>query len=127
VRTALSLIRSRNPFLLGAIAWWGFDIAVLWACFCAFGDPPPTGVLVMAYFVGMLANALPLPGGIGGVDGGMIGAFAAFGVGIDVALVAVLTYRIFSFWLPTVPGIIAYLQLRRTMTRWSETRPAAPA
>ena len=61
--------------------WWGFDIAVLWACFHAFGaDPPPIAVIVMAYFVGMLANTLPLPGGIGGVDGGMIGAFAAFDV-----------------------------------------------
>jgi uncharacterized protein (TIRG00374 family) len=74
----------------------------------------------------MLANALPLPGGIGGVDGGMIGAFAAFGVGIDIGVVAVLTYRIFSFWLPTVPGIVAYLQLRRTVSRWNEQQAAAP-
>jgi len=41
VRTALSLIRSRDPFLLGAVGWWGFDIAVLWACFHAFGASPP--------------------------------------------------------------------------------------
>ena len=74
----------------------------------------------MAYFVGMLANVLPLPGGIGGVDGGMIGAFAAFGVEIDVAVVAVLSYRIFSFWLPTLPGAVAYLQLRRTVHRWAD-------
>ena len=37
-------------------------------------------VLVIAYFTGMLANALPLPGGIGGVEGGMIGALVGFGV-----------------------------------------------
>lgn len=123
VRTALDLIRSRNPQLLGAIGWWGFDIAVLWACFHAFGAAPSVAVVVMAYFVGMLANVLPLPGGIGGVDGGMIGAFAAFGVEIDVAVVAVLSYRIFSFWLPTLPGAVAYLQLRRTVHRW-EDEPA---
>ena len=69
-------------------------------------------MIVLAYFVGMLGNALPLPGGIGGVDGGMIGAFAAFGVSSDYAIGAVLTYRAFAFWLPTLPGAVAYFQLR---------------
>jgi uncharacterized membrane protein YbhN (UPF0104 family) len=118
VRTALDLIRSRDPALLGAVGWWAFDIAVLWACFHAFGSAPPEAVIVMAYFVGMLANTLPLPGGIGGVDGGMIGAFTAFGVNVDVSVVAVLSYRAFAFWLPTLPGAVAYFQLRRTVQRW---------
>jgi uncharacterized protein (TIRG00374 family) len=112
---------------LGAIAWWGFDIAVLWACFHAFGASPPKGVIVMAYFIGMLGNTLPLPGGIGGVDGGMIGAFAAFGVHVQVAIVAVLAYRAFAFWLPTLPGGIAYLQLRRTVHRWQSAAAEAPS
>ena len=86
VRTAIELIRSRDPGLLGALAWWGFDICVLWAMFHAFGSPPPFTVIWMAYFVGMLGNLLPLPGGIGGVEGGMIGAFAAFGVNFDLAV-----------------------------------------
>ncbi len=118
VRVALEVLRSRDPHLLGALAWWAFDIAVLWACFHAFGASPPKGEIVMAYLVGMLANTLPLPGGIGGVDGGMIGACAAFGLPVRLSVVAVLAYRVFSFWLPTVPGAIAYLQLRRTMQRW---------
>lgn len=118
IRTALGLVRSRNPHLLGAVAWWGFDIAVLWACFHAFGASPPKAVIVMAYFVGMIGNTLPLPAGIGGVDGGMIGAFSAFGVSVDTAIVSVLAYRAFAFWLPTLPGAVAYLQLRRTVQRW---------
>jgi uncharacterized membrane protein YbhN (UPF0104 family) len=126
VRTAIDLIRSRDLHLLGAIAWWGFDIATLWACFHAFGASPPSGVIVMSYFVGMLGNTLPLPGGIGGVDGGMIGAFTAFGVDIQVAIVAVLAYRAFAFWLPTLPGAVAYVQLRRTVHRWqAEAVPAS--
>jgi uncharacterized protein (TIRG00374 family) len=120
IRAAIGLVRERNPSLLGAVAWWGFDIAVLWACFHAFGASPPKGVIVMSYFVGMLANTLPLPGGIGGVDGGMIGAFVAFGVDAELSVVAVLAYRAFAFWLPTLPGAIAYLQLRRTVQRWSD-------
>jgi uncharacterized membrane protein YbhN (UPF0104 family) len=124
VRTALALIRTRDPFLLGALAWWGFDIAVLWACFHAFGASPPKGVIVMSYFVGMVGNTLPLPGGIGGVDGGMIGAFTAFGIDVEVSIVAVLAYRAFAFWLPTLPGAIAYLQLRRTVQRWRTRTPS---
>lgn len=121
VRTAIELVRSGDLGLLGAPAWWGFDIATLWASFHAFGASPPYAVIIMAYFVGWIANTLPLPGGIGGVEGGMIGAFSAFGVNVQSAVVAVLAYRAFSFWLPTLPGGIAYLQLRRTVRRWQES------
>jgi uncharacterized membrane protein YbhN (UPF0104 family) len=120
VRTAIDLIRTRDPRLLGAPAWWGFDMCVLWAMFHAFGSPPPFTVIWMAYFVGTLGNVLPLPGGLGGVEGGMIGAFAAFGVEFNLAVLAVLSYRAISFWLPTLPGAVAYLQLRRIVARWRE-------
>jgi uncharacterized membrane protein YbhN (UPF0104 family) len=118
VRDALRLARSADPGVLGALMWWGFDIAVLWACFEAFGDAPAVGVLVIAYFVGTLANTLPLPGGIGGVEGGIIGVLAAFGVDPALALIAVLAYRGFAFWLPILPGAIAFVTLRRTVARW---------
>jgi uncharacterized membrane protein YbhN (UPF0104 family) len=114
-RGALDLLRRREPGLVGAVAWWGFDIAVLGACFAAYGDTPDVAVLVMGYFTGMLANTLPLPGGVGAVEGGMIGAFIAFGVPGGLAIVAVLTYRLYAFWLPTVPGAIAFVQLRRSL------------
>jgi uncharacterized membrane protein YbhN (UPF0104 family) len=120
VRTAVSLIRTRDPGLLGAVAWWGFDISVLWAMFHAFGSAPPFTVIWMAYFVGTLGNLLPLPGGLGGVEGGMIGAFAAFGVNFNLAVLAVIAYRAISFWLPTLPGAIAYFQLRRKVAQWRE-------
>jgi putative heme transporter len=127
VRTAMDLIRERRPGVLGAIVWWTFDILVLWAMFHAFGTPPPLSVIWMCYFVGTLANLLPLPGGLGGVEGGMIGAFAAFGVSFDLAVLAVLSYRAISFWLPTIPGGIAYFQLRKTVAQWkSEQSPSAP-
>ncbi|HEY2602040.1 MAG TPA: lysylphosphatidylglycerol synthase transmembrane domain-containing protein [Thermoleophilaceae bacterium] len=118
VRGALELARSFEPGLIGAFAWWGFDIAVLWASFHAFGVAPPVAVIVMGYFVGTLANTLPLPGGVGGVDGGMIGAFLAFGVDPGTAVLAVLSYRAIAFWLPTLPGLVAYFQLRRTVGDW---------
>ena len=120
VREAMRHARAKDPALLGSVCYWGFNIAVLWACFHAFGDPPPWGVLIMGYFVGMLGNLLPLPGGVGGVDGGMIGAYAAFDVPIGLATVAVLSYRGFAFWLPTIPGAVAYFQLRKLVAQWRE-------
>src|SRR3954453_5621133 len=127
VRDARRLLRTGNAGLIGAIMWWGFDIAVLWACFRAFGAAPSFAVITVAYLVGMLANTLPLPGGVGGVDGGMVGALIAFGVEPDLALIAVLGYRGFAFWLPIAPGAIAYLGLRRTVAGWEREDAGEPA
>jgi uncharacterized membrane protein YbhN (UPF0104 family) len=126
VRTAIELARAGHWGLLGAPAWWGFDICVLWAGFHAFGDAPDFTIIWMAYFVGMFGNLLPLPGGLGGVEGGMIGALAAFGVDFKLSVLAVLSYRAISFWLPTLPGAIAYFQLRRTVARWRERPGGMP-
>ena len=113
VRGAIATLRERPLNYLWAVGWWAFDIAVLWACLHAFGSPPPVGVVVASYFIGMTANLLPLPGGIGGVEGGMIGALIAFNVPGGLAIVSVLSYRAFSFWLPTIPGAIAYIGILR--------------
>ena len=119
MRDALAHVRSRDPALLGAIALLGLPDPR------AVGGVPrvrrlaAVGVLVLAFFVGMLGNLLPMPGGVGGVEGGMIGAFVAFGVDGGLAVVAVLVYRAFTFWLPLIPGVIAYFQLRKTVERWA--------
>ena len=90
-------MRSADPRLLGAFAWWGFDVAVLWAMLNAFGAPPPLAVVVLAYFVGQVANTIPIPGA---VSGGLVGVLLAFGVDADLALAAVLAYRAIAIWLP---------------------------
>jgi uncharacterized protein (TIRG00374 family) len=118
VREAVRMARRLDAGLVGALLWWAGDVAVLWACFEAFGDSPALAVIVMAYFIGMLANTLPLPGGIGGVDGGMVAALVAFGTDPALAVVAVVAYRGFAFWLPIVPGAAAWITLRRTVARW---------
>lgn len=127
IRIGLGLLRTRDPHLLGALGWWGFDVAVLWASFHAFGGAPALPVIVVAYFIGQLGNLLPLPGGIGGVDGAMIGAFSVFGIPGSLAVVSVLAYRALAFWLPTLPGAVAYFQLRRTVRGWETDGPAPGA
>jgi hypothetical protein len=65
----------------------------------------------MGYLAGTLANVIPLPGGLGGVEGAMIGAFLAFGVDPGLAVAAVLGFRALEYWLPIVPGLLAYVRL----------------
>jgi putative heme transporter len=115
LQAALAMVKRRDPSVLGAVAAWYFDIGTLWASFHAFGHAPSPALIVMGYFVGTLANVLPLPGGIGGVEGGMIGCFIAFGVPAQLAVLAVLAYRTISYWLPTIPGAVAYFRLREAI------------
>jgi uncharacterized protein (TIRG00374 family) len=122
MRSALDHVRRNDPALAGALVFWLCNIGTLWASFHAFGHAPSIWVIAMGFWVGMLGNLLPLPGGVGGVDGAMIGAFTAFGVDFGLATVAVLVYRAFAFWLPTIPGLIAYFQLRKTVRRWGDQR-----
>src|SRR5271165_1434907 len=118
--SALELVRSGDRSWLAAVPAWGFEIGILWASFRAFGSSPPVAVLIMGFYVGTLANTLPLPGGIGGVEGGMIGAFIGFGVDGSLAVLAVLAYRTISYWIPLLPEGVAYLQLRHTVGDWRE-------
>jgi putative heme transporter len=124
VRDAVAHVRSGDPRLLGALAWWTFDAAVLWAMLHAFGAPPPFAVVVLAYFVGQVGNTIPIPGA---VSGGIVGVLVAFAVPADLALVSVLAYRAIAIWLPAPIGLVALGSLRRTMARWSEEdAPAEP-
>lgn len=116
---ALELVHSELG-VLGALVYWALDIAALWASLHAFGNPPPVPAVVMAYFIGQLLNVIPIPGGVGGVEGGMIGALIAFGTPGSLAVLGVLAYRLISFWLPTLPGAIAYVRLRGTVARWRQ-------
>ncbi len=129
-RTAMEIARHPGqalPAILGAIGFWAANIAVLWACFHAFGETVPKGVLVQGFFVGMAANLLPFfPGGVGSVDAGMIAAFLAFDEPASAVIVSVLAYRVIAFWLPILPGAIAYIQLRRTVSQWRAQGVRAP-
>lgn len=121
IRTAWAYVRSPRKgglAISGAIGYWAANIGILWASFEAFDESVPIGVLVMGFFVGMVGNLIPDPAGVGGVDAGLIGAFLIFGIPADTVIAAVLIYRLIAFWMPLPPGIVAFLQLRRTVARW---------
>jgi uncharacterized membrane protein YbhN (UPF0104 family) len=120
VRSATRHVRRADPRLLGALAWWGFDLAVLFATFQALGTPPSAAVLVLAYFTGAVANTIPLPGLVAGSTTGVL---LAFGVDASLALPAVLAYRAVALWLPALLGAAAMTGLRATVAKWSRVEP----
>jgi uncharacterized membrane protein YbhN (UPF0104 family) len=126
VGEACRLVRSGDPRLAGAIAYWAFDAAVLWAMLHAFGSPPVLPVIALAYFIGQVANTLPIPGS---VSGGMTGVLVAFGVPVELAIPPVLAYRAVAIWLPSPVAIGAVPALRATVARWGreDATAASPA
>jgi uncharacterized membrane protein YbhN (UPF0104 family) len=118
VREAGFLLRSRDwKILLGALGYWAFDNAVLLATFNAFGYSPDVWVVLMGYLIGQLGGLLPLPGGIGGIDGGLLGTLVVFGTPAATTAAAVLTYRVILFWLPLIVGAVAFVSLRRGLNQ----------
>ena len=115
VHDACQLLRSGDPRLAGAVAYWVFDAAVVWAMLHAFGSAPVIAVVALAYFVGQVANTLPIPGS---VSAGMSGVLIAFGVPVEIAVPAVLAYRAIAVWLPSPVAIAAVPALRATVARW---------
>ena len=101
-----------NWRLLGALGYLLFDIAVLWTALAAVGPAPPVAVLVVAYLAGYLPNVLPIPGGVGILDAGLIGALGLYGLPLTHAAAAVLVYHAIAFWIPTLGGMVAYTRLR---------------
>jgi uncharacterized membrane protein YbhN (UPF0104 family) len=76
---ARCVLVARDWKLLGAVGYYAFDNAVLWAAFHAYGHTPAPSVIVMGYLVGSLGAAVPMPAGNGAVEGGLIGALVLYG------------------------------------------------
>ncbi|MBV9334483.1 MAG: UPF0104 family protein [Solirubrobacterales bacterium] len=123
VDQAIALLRSRSfGVIVGSFAYMAFDIAALGFGFAAVGHVPPLGVLVLGYLIGQLGNLIPLPGGIGGTEGALVGVFALYHVNVSEAAAAVLLYRLFQLSIPSLLGVPAFVMLRRKLTR--AERPA---
>jgi uncharacterized membrane protein YbhN (UPF0104 family) len=117
---AVVLVRRRPVGVLGgSLGYMAFDIAALGFCFEGLGHSPGFGVLVFGYLIGQLGGLLPLPGGIGGTEGGLIGVFAVYQVPLAKSAAAVLAYRALQLWIPAALGSVAFVQLRKTLRRES--------
>jgi uncharacterized membrane protein YbhN (UPF0104 family) len=124
LRDAGALLRSGRPSVIGGAAGYLlFDMAALTAAFHAFGHAPAPGDFLMAYVLGQLGGLVPLPGGVGGTDGGLVAALALYGTPLASATAAVVAYRAFQLGLPAVTGTVAFGRLRQSLQR--DSRAAA--
>ena len=115
---AVQIVRSRNLLVItGSVGYWLWDNAVLWATFHALGYSPAITVVLLGYLIGQLGGLLPIPGGLGGIDAGLIGTLILFGTPAAVTTAAVLIYRVILFWLPLLTGAVAFVSLRRGLNR----------
>ena len=81
--------------------------------FLALRYQPGFGPLVVAYAAANIASAIPVtPGGLGVIEVTLVAITVGFGAPRSTAVLAVLGYRIVNFWLPLIPGAIAYIRLR---------------
>jgi uncharacterized protein (TIRG00374 family) len=128
MREARELVARRDAVLLvGAIGYWAWDNAVLWATYHAVGAEVPLSVVLMGYLIGQLGGLLPLPGGIGGIDGGLIGTLIVYGAPAAATAAAVLAYRVILFWVPLLLGAIAFFSLRRALAEPQRADLCEPA
>ncbi len=129
IRDAISLLGSGRPLIvLGAIGYMALDVLALAAVFAAFGGGAPSiGVFVLAYAVGQLGGLVPLPGGVGGTDGGLILTFSLLGTPVAIAAAAVIGYRAFQLGVPAILGITAFGSLRRKLGEAPEAAHASTA
>jgi uncharacterized protein (TIRG00374 family) len=115
---AKGLLRAHSfGVIVGSFAYMAFDIAALGFGFAAVGHVPPFGTLVMGYLIGQLGNLVPVPGGIGGTEGALVGMFAIYGVNVSDAVAAVFVYRLFQLAVPALLGAPAFILLRRKLMR----------
>jgi uncharacterized protein (TIRG00374 family) len=92
----------------------GFDIMTLYLIFLAAGYKVTFGILFAGYGLPMLFGkmAFLIPGGVGIVEGSMAALYNTMGVPAPIIVIVILTYRIVSFWIPTILGfpLAFYLQ-----------------
>jgi len=68
-----------------------------------------------AGYLGAVALAIlaPTPGGLGALEAALIAAYTGFGLSGPVAVSAVLTFRLATFWLPILPGWLSLGWMQR--------------
>jgi hypothetical protein len=120
-------VRRLMPLMGWAALGWIVDAAALWVMFLGFGVSLHPAVLLVGYGLANLINALPelTPGWLGVLESALAATYAALGVPVGVAVMAVLAYRLVSYWLPVAVGIGPALgMLRGRSSPDGDHRPA---
>jgi len=113
VRLVTRSARHGRRLLAWSLGYWLLDATSLYLCVWAFGSAPnPGGVLGTYALVGLLALLPVTPGGLGIVEGVAVPLLVSFGSPEAAALLGVLAWRLFEFWLPIPIAGVAYVWIR---------------
>ncbi len=113
---AWSAVRAPHWRLIGVAGFLCLDMAALWAACAATGHPLGFPATVIAYCIGYLATAIPMPAGLGVLDTGLAAALVLYGLPPAASVGAVLVYHALSIWVPGLGGLAAWLPTVRQRT-----------
>jgi uncharacterized membrane protein YbhN (UPF0104 family) len=121
----VAVLGPRWPKALAAAAGnWAFDYLALIAALYAVGAEPRLSTVLLAYAAAAVLAMVPLtPGGIGFVEVGLYSTLTISGIGARDAALAVIAYRLVSWWFPVVSGVVAWLVFK---IRFPASRERAP-
>lgn len=117
VTGTIDVFRRAGWRLVGLAADTVGNATVLWAALQAIGTGTPWGVAAMAYLLGKLLGAIPVPGGIGVLDLGITGALVLYGVRAPSAAAGDILAHAIYLSVPILLGLAAAPLLRRAMER----------
>jgi uncharacterized membrane protein YbhN (UPF0104 family) len=115
VQYTIALVRGGDWRLLGSVVYLVADIAVLWVCLRAVGTTPPLMAVVVGYQIGYMANLVPVPGGVGVLEGGLLGALLLYGLPAAPTAAAVVLYHAIALWVPALGGTVGFARLRKAV------------
>lgn len=112
VRAALS--ESWQRAVPAALGNQLFDFLALYVSLLAVGSRVDPVLVLLAFVAGSALAMIPItPGGLGFVEAGLTGVLTLAGVTAAHAVLAVLIYRLFSYWMPLPAGLVASFLYRR--------------
>ncbi|MCE5196094.1 MAG: flippase-like domain-containing protein [Negativicutes bacterium] len=108
----------------GSCLMVGFDMLSLYFCFIAAGHPINPILLITGYSMALLLRnvAFFVPGGVGVVEGIMVKMYTSLGVAMEISVVATLSYRLISFWIPILLGFAANVSLGRVAAKQNQKK-----
>jgi uncharacterized membrane protein YbhN (UPF0104 family) len=115
VTGTVEVLRRRSWRVLGTWVDLFASIGALWAALYAVGDRLPLAVVAMGFLIGQLAQAIPVPGGIGAIDAGVTGALVLYGADASKATGGELISHAIALLVPIAVGSVPFALLPRAI------------
>jgi uncharacterized membrane protein YbhN (UPF0104 family) len=106
VTGTVEVLRRHNWRVLGTWVEVLGAIGALWAALIAVGEHLPFAVVALGYLIGQVAQVIPMPGGIGAIDAGVIGVLVLYGADLSRATAGEVIAHGLALILPLLAGVV---------------------